>query len=379
MRTSIFLLFAAFLLSGLSVSAQVISKGTHTIGSSLTFPGFSQSGLLVPNQAGLTTTTVEEDGLIMDGVDEYFFDQYFIQSGYSYFLADDLSIGADFALAYTKTDFGNSTEYYLSPELRYYLRSPFFLSVAGNMAYLNEEFEFNSLSLSAGYNLFGSSDWAIEPRLIYTHLLGDEIRTIRGEGFMGELSFRYFPGRTTADSAAVESALQKGNFLFGGSGSLNFAQEDFTFIYMSPRAGYFITDHLVLGAGFNYVYQRLENSSAGGGQSSTFSNQALIGNVFARYYVYNGFFTELEAGLMLFNSAKENGEELELQNLSVRYFSARLGYSWFISPALALEPSLRFGRALYSNEVPRVDNVITLESVQQSFGLEFSIHVFLNR
>jgi len=382
MKNAFFLLFTSFLFSGVPLSAQIISKGTHTVGSSLTLPAFSQSGLLLPNQAGFTTTKVEDE-TISSGVEEYFFDRHFIHSGYSYFVANNFSVGADITFAYTKSNFGDGTEFYLSPELRYYLRSPFFLSVAGNMAYVDDEFDFNSASLSAGYNLFVSSDWAIEPRVTYTHLIGDEIRTLRGDGFMGELSFRYFPGRTSGDSSAVQSALKKGNFLFGGSGSFSSAQEDITSVYLSPRAGYFVTDNLVLGAGLNYVYQKEENSSSVFGPSKI-TNQILLGNVFSRYYVYEGFFAELEGGLMLFNSVKIDGEKPEIWNPTNSYYNARLGYSWFISPALAMEPSVRFGRVLSSNDVPSFDpgftsEVTTLESVQQTFGLEFSIHVFLNR
>ncbi len=383
MKKTFFLLFATFLFSCISLSAQFISKGTHTVGSSINFSNPFQFGLFPPNQAGFTSNSVEEDDFFMDGIDEYSFDQYFIHSGYSYFVANNLSIGADLSLAYSNRVFEGNTEFYLSPELRYYLRSPFFLSAAGNMSYLDDEFDFNSVSFSAGYNFFVSSDWAIEPRVTYTHLLGDEIRTIRGDGFMGELSFRYFLGRTARDSSAVESALKKGNFLFGGSGTFSSAQEDLTYIYMSPRAGYLVTDNLVLGAGLNYVYQKLDNSSSFFGPSTS-TIQVLLGNVFARYYLYNGLFAELEGGLMLFNSAKIDGETPDVWNPSAWYYNTRLGYSWFISPSIALEPSLRFGREMYSDDVEVLDDelnltVETLETVQQSFGLEFSIHVFLNR
>jgi|GEM_PF-875444 hypothetical protein len=384
MKQSILILFSTFLFVVSSLSAQTISKGTHTLGSSLTLPAFSQSGLFLPNQAGFTTTSVEEDVFFMDGVDEYSFDQYFIHSGYSYFVANNFSLGADLTLVYSDNEFMDGTEFYLSPELRYYLRSPFFLSVAGNMAYVDDEFDFNSASLSAGYNFFVSSDWAIEPRVTYTHLIGDEIRTIRGEGIMGELSFRYFPGRTAGDSSAVESALKKGNFLFGGSGTFSSAQEDFTYIYLSPRAGYFVSDNLVLGAGLNYSYQYQETPSFFGSDPTEFTSHLLLGNIFARYYLYEGLFAEVDGGLMLFNSAKVDGETPEVYNPAAWYYNARLGYSWFISSTIALEPSFRFGRLFTSEDFEVLDGELnttieTLETVERSFGLEFSIHVFLNR
>ena len=77
MKNAFFLLFAAFLFSVVPLSAQIISKGTHTVGSSLSLPAFSQSGLLMPNQAGFTTTKFDDES-ISPGLDEYFFDQYFI-------------------------------------------------------------------------------------------------------------------------------------------------------------------------------------------------------------------------------------------------------------------------------------------------------------
>lgn len=381
MKKAIFLLFTPLIISCVTLHAQVISKGTHTIGSSVTLPNITQQGFFMPNQAGFSTTKVEDENFA-GSVDEYFFDQHFIHSGYSYFLADNFSAGADLTIAYTKSRFGDGTEVYLSPELRYYINSPFFLSAAGNMSYVDDEFDFNSATLSAGYNFFVSPDWAIEPRVMYTHLIGDEIRTLRGDGFMGELTFRYFPGRTAGDSSAVDSALKKGNFLFGGSGSFSSAQEDLIYIYFAPRAGYFVSDKLVLGLGLNYAYEKLDFQPSFGSGSLETTIQALLGSVFARYYIYDGLFAELEGGLMLFNSLKVNGEKPEFWNPSSLYYNARLGYSWFISPSVALEPSLRFGRVMSSNDFESLDldeRVVTLESVQQSFGLEFSIHVFLNR
>lgn len=375
------LVLASFIFMAVnSLSAQFIEKGTHTIGSSVTLPNITQQGFFMPNQAGFSTTKVEDETLA-GSVDEYFFDQHFIHSGYSYFLADNFSVGADLTIAYTKSRFGDVTEVYLSPELRYYIKSPFFLSAAGNMSYVDDDFDFNSATLSAGYNFFVSPDWAIEPRVMYTHLIGDEIRTLRGDGFMGELTFRYFPGRTAGDSSAVDSALKKGNFLFGGSGSFSSAQEDRTYIYFAPRAGYFVSDNLLLGLELNYFYEKMDFPSFGSGSIES-TIQALLGSVFARYYVYDGLFAELEGGLMLFNSSKINGQEPEVWNPSTLYYNARLGYSWFISPSIALEPSLRFGRIMSSNDFESFDldeRVVTLESVQQSFGLDFSIHVFLNR
>jgi hypothetical protein len=254
--------------------------------------------------------------------------------------------------------------------------------VAGNLSYANEIFDFNSVSFSAGYNFFVASDWALEPRISYTDLLGDEIRSYKGDGFMGEVSLRYFPGRNETDSTYVESALKKGNFMFGGGALFNFAQLDQTIIMTNPRVGYFLSENLLLGIGLNYAYEKLDFQSSFGSGSLETRFQALLGSIFARYYVYGGLFAELEGGLMLFNSAKVNGQEPEVWNPSNCYYNAGLGYSWFISPSIALEPGLRFGRELSSNDFESPDieeGVVTLESVQQSFGLDFSIYVFLNR
>jgi len=382
MKNAFFLLFVAFLFSVLPLSAQFISKGTHTVGNSTSLAGgFSPFGLFYPNQGGITTSTEEFDNFL-GGVDEGFFDRYFIHSGYSYFAANNFSVGADLTFAYVKTGFGDGTEIYLSPEFRYFIKSPFFISAAGNMSYVDDEFEFNSISFSAGYSFFPSPDWAIEPRLSYTDLLDEEV-TFRGEGFMFDVGFRYYPGRMAGDSSRVESALRKGNLLLGGSGRFDFGQEEYTLLQLSPRAGYFVSDHWVLGGGLNYIYQKLNFSPGGPGIEST-SNQILFGNVFSRYYFYKGLFAELEGGLMLFNTLKTGGEEPEVWNPSAWYYNARLGYSWFISPSLALEPSFRFGRTLSSNDGEVLDadfntTVERLEFMQQSFGLEFNIHVFLSR
>ena len=382
MRVIIVFILGLFSFSIGSLSAQFISKGTYTVGSSISLAGgTSPFGLFYPNQGGFTTSTSELDNF-SGGVDKDFFDRYFVHSGYSYFVSKTLSVGDALTVGYAKTEFGDDTQVYLSPEVRYFIKSPFFISAAGNMSYVDEEFEFNSISFSAGYSFFPAPDWAIEPRLSYTDLLADE-GTFRGEGFMLGVGFRYYPGRMAGDSSRVESVLRKGNLLLGGRGRFDFGQEEFTLLQLAPRAGYFVTDQWVLGGGFDYLYQKL-NFSPGGGGIESFSDQILFGSIFSRYYIFRGLFAELEGGLLLFNSSKADGEEPEVWNPSSWYYNARVGYSWFISPAVALEPTLRFGRNFYSNEYRtfgggNTPTVETYETVQQTFGLEFSIHVFLDR
>jgi hypothetical protein len=381
MRVSNLFVLAFFVFVSGSLSGQFISKGTHTMGSSVSLAGgLSPIGIFYPNQGGITTSRSEVDNFL-GGVDEDFFDRYFIHSGYSYFVANNFSVGADLTLIHVKSGFVEQTDLYLSPEVRYFIKSPFFISAASNLSYVDEEFEFNSISFSAGYSFFPSPDWAIEPRLLYTDLLAEE-GTFRGEGFMFNVGFRYYPGRMAGDSSRVESALRKGNLLFGGRGRFDFGQEEFTLLQISPRVGYFVSDQWVLGGGLDYVYEK--SNFPPGGLLESESDQTLFGNVFARYYMYKGLFAELEGGLMLFNTTKINGETPDVWNTSAWYYNARVGYSWFISPAVAFEPTLHFGRTLYSFEfetfgVGTSPTVETFESKQQAFGLEFSIHVFLDR
>ncbi|SRR6056297_588024 len=378
MRVNIVFILGLFVFVGGSLSAQFISKGTYTVGQSANQIGVDLSNLGAPNQGGFTRYSFEESYFGLS--EDYSINQFFISSGYSYFVANNLSLGVDLAFGSTSIDGENFTEFYLSPELRYYINSPFFLSAATNFSYIedldDDYFGLNSISLAAGYNFFLSSDWAIEPQIMYTALVEDEVRNFRGEGFIGGLSLRYFPGRSTGEKAAADSLLQKGNLMLGGSGLFNFALELVTFINVNPRIGFFLTDYLVLGLDFDYTYSGLKEPVSG----SNFGTQGLYSNLFARYYVHKGLFAELDAGVLAFYSESNDSGPSSDTDYSAWNFTARLGYSWFISPAIALEPSLRYGNFKFKTEQELSDgSITTFEDRVRPFGLDFSIHVFLDR
>ena len=79
---------------------------------------------------------------------------------------------------------------------------------------------------------------------------------------------------------------------FGGNFSLSFGT--FTFIDVSPLAGYMVTEDFSLGLGASYLYVARDLFLIPGPRRERISNSAYGGRIFARHNVFEDFFAHVE-------------------------------------------------------------------------------------
>lgn len=140
----------------------------------------------------------------------------------------------------------------------------------------------------------------------------------------------------------------KGAWMVGGSAgfsSTKVKNADFstTRIDLNPNLGYFFADDLALGLALDF-----NSTSVDGNSSSTFG----LGP-FVRYYVTNPIFIQVGANLGLNDGAGTS-------------FGAKVGYSWFLNDAVAIEPALFF--TSYNNDGDLSD--------YSQFGLSIGVQAF---
>ena len=149
----------------------------------------------------------------------------------------------------------------------------------------------------------------------------------------------------------------------GGSESTNLSQ-----FGLAVSGGYAIQDNLfILGQvgaqAFKFGEMNLSFFSLGGG---------------ARYYLPKNFYAG--AGLLL-NTGKIKGaggidyEEEEIDSdLSTTMVDLRLevGYSYFLLPSVALEPSITYGTKIAGGKIENYDNKLTYNR----FGINLGVSVF---
>ena len=169
---------------------------------------------------------------------------------------------------------------------------------------------------------------------------------------------------------------EKGNMIVGGDVSMDFATNKAesggtsvdvgktTSIEVSPQFGYFVMDRLAIGAELSYQNETFKPD--GGGNDDTFSLVAL--GPFAKYYLENGLFGQLNVG---FGSAKfDNG--VNETKYSASAWRLGLGYAAFLNEHIAVEPMLSYGSDVLKNKDTDV------KSIDNSFRISVGFTIFLN-
>lgn len=366
-----FFFFLAF--SG-SLIGQFMPQGTWTLGSSFEPVGFSPYLDANPNLMSLQSKNIESESTFNGGSmqDESKLFTSFLRTGASYFIVDNLSVGADLLGVATDDEPTAPSGFAISPELRYYFNSPLYLGASTSMSYFDDEFIFNTVGGSVGYDFLFASDWALEPRLTYSHRLSDERPIFRSDGFIAEIAFRHFPGRKGNAVDTANTALKKNNFMLGGAGFMQFGSEHYdALIFVNPEVGYFLTDSWLVGIGANYFYEKLTI-----GQGNIFKSSTAFLKLNSRYYVYDKFFVSGHIGNRIFDSFTSNGESDDTES-DLYFYGFGVGYSWFVSPSIAVEPSLSWTRTHYS--VDEVEFDYESESIFTDFNFGIAVQVFLRR
>jgi hypothetical protein len=143
---------------------------------------------------------------------------------------------------------------------------------------------------------------------------------------------------------SASAQIEKGTVLVGASSNLSFTSispdggDNYSVFDLSLKGGYFFMDNLT--AGLNLGYQKIDDFSL-----TTFG-------LFGRYYYQGKFF-----GGVGFNVISYEGSDSQT---SIPF---EVGYAAFITPNIAVEPSLNLGIAEDST----------------SFGVRVGFSLYLNR
>jgi hypothetical protein len=164
----------------------------------------------------------------------------------------------------------------------------------------------------------------------------------------------------------TDNPIKKGNIVLGGSSGVTFSksnirhkvfdfvseqyyyqnndQKSFT-VSFNPLFGYFIVDGLVIGISPSYSYSQLKYTSYDDGITNSIGIAPFI-----KYYFNNGFFSSLGVGYS-FSTLKEQGLEYKYSSLS---YNPGVGYAFFISSKVSIEPSLEyfFSKSNYIDDTP---------------------------
>jgi outer membrane protein W len=121
---------------------------------------------------------------------------------------------------------------------------------------------------------------------------------------------------------------------------------------VAPRAAYFISDNIALGAKLGYTSSKEEEKEFGGTEETKVSN--IEAGVFGRYYFTPAsqfsLFTELGAGYVHSKYEETGREDLKADGFNVAFAP---GVSYFISKNFALEAS--YGLLSYNSDKVDVD------------------------
>lgn len=95
------------------------------------------------------------------------------------------------------------------------------------------------------------------------------------------------------EEEASDSTSFKDRLYFGGNFSFNLGTR-FTFIDVSPLAGYMINDDFSVGVGTTYLYLSREFLSLPSGNRFTIKNSVYGGRTFLRHSIFDSFFAHAE-------------------------------------------------------------------------------------
>lgn len=181
------------------------------------------------------------------------------------------------------------------------------------------------------------------------------------------LAFVLFAGMVNAQSEAT----QKGTFVlnpqllnlsFSSVGLKGDADANISQFGLAFSGGYAVMDGLIINGQLGYQHLKLEDIKV-----SLFSIGAG-----ARYYFPSNFFGGVG---LLYNNGKikvANSESsAELLGIEFIDLRAEAGYAWFITPSVALEPSVSYGMKLAGGEIDELGAEIDYNRF--GFNLGFSV------
>jgi hypothetical protein len=143
---------------------------------------------------------------------------------------------------------------------------------------------------------------------------------------------------------------EQGTLLVGGNFGLEFTTSKSKFsnqtntiskttrFGLEPRVGYFVIDHLAVGAGvgLSLYSEKIDDSD------NKYSQTEIMLSPFVRYYFDPGFFVEGKVGLGVANSKNEFGGDVDKDKYALGQLALGAGYAIFLNDNVALEPMIGF-------------------------------------
>ena len=183
-------------------------------------------------------------------------------------------------------------------------------------------------------------------------------------------------------SLSATAQIEKGTILANGSASLSFSSyrdiEDgvtesdskTTSFWLTPRAGLFFTDALLVGIGIGFSGGMTKYDDG-----DKYSYSSVSFTPYVRYYLPQGFFGQLEIGPGI-NTDKwefDSGTDDE-DKYKVFTWSIGAGYAFFLNDNIALEPMISYAATNYtdSNNTDQKDKYGTL-------GFHMGLSIYFDR
>lgn len=151
--------------------------------------------------------------------------------------------------------------------------------------------------------------------------------------------------------------IEQGRFLASGSVGLSFRNYksvyDGTTTYetrttsfsLTPRAGYFVTDAIAVGAGLAF-----SASSTKYDDDDKYNGASISLTPFVRYYLPQRLFGQFELGL---GSSKDKWTYVDDEDEEYKYkyffWSLGVGYAYFLNNNVAIEPMISYNAATYTD------------------------------
>lgn len=151
--------------------------------------------------------------------------------------------------------------------------------------------------------------------------------------------------------------IEQGRFL--ASGSLGFSVRNYKSVFdgntsdetkstsfsLTPRAGYFVTDAIAVGAGLN-----LSMSSTKYDDDDKYNGTSISFTPFVRYYLPQRLFGQFEIG---FGSSKDKWTYVDDDDEVYKYksfnWSLGVGYAYFLNNNVAIEPLVSYNAISYTD------------------------------
>jgi hypothetical protein len=146
--------------------------------------------------------------------------------------------------------------------------------------------------------------------------------------------------------------------------------EKFTSINLSPQAGYFVIDNLVVGLDMNLAFMKYSTT---GEYSSDYKTNFFTAGPFVRYYIPAGkVYPFFEAGAAF--GTQSVGDSDDTYKSSVQCYGGGAGLAVPLGKKATFDTMLTYNSLSIKDKEDNPDNFRTILG---TFGIKFGFHIFL--